>query len=112
MHTLTCRVGASQATFNYADWGMKHARTGKPDHSWLLLALLAESGGCFYPRWEGSQVAAGDRQKKSRLSTALRKIFRLESDPFTFDADRKAYLARFRISPETRSSQYHRRLRG
>lgn len=112
MHTLTCRVGTSQATFNYADWGMKHARTGKPDHSWLLLALLAESGGYFFPKWEGSQVAADDRKKKSRLAAALRKIFRLESDPFTFDADRKAYLARFRIFPETRSSQYHRRLRG
>jgi len=109
-HTITCTVGTSHVTFAYQELGMKDARTGAPDANWKLLLFLAENNGILEPAWTGNQISPKDRQKKSRLAAVLKRLFHLDSDPFVFDCERAAYVAQFLISPESRSSNYHRRL--
>jgi|GEM_PF-2185717 len=111
-HTITCTAGASHLTFSYQEMGMKDIRTGAPDANWKLLLFLAENNGMLKPAWTGNQIASRDRQKKSRLAAILKQFFHQETDPFEFDCACSAYVARFRISPESNSSTYHRRLSG
>lgn len=111
LHTVSCTVGLSHPTFAYQEMGMKDARTGDPDANWKLLLFLAENNGMLAPAWSGNQISSRDRQKKRRLSAVLKQFFHLETDPFVFDCDHSAYIPRFKISPESRSTTYHRRLR-
>ncbi len=111
MHTVTCCVGSSHLTFGYRDMGMRNSRTGEPDMSWKLLLYLAENDGIFRPGMDGLRISQRDKQKKSRLSSALKLFFNLDAEPFEFDCGRSSYVCLFKISPETRSTSYHRRLR-
>jgi len=90
------RSGSNGRTnYNYGELGLEDRRSGKPSQAWIMLRLLAESGG------EMLQPPAGRGRAKAQkrieeIREKLRSHFKIDGDPVPFNGS--TYKASFKIS--------------
>jgi len=109
-HSISITVGGKEKVeLLYNEMGMADKRNTKPTKDWHLLETLAASGGSL--SWKSTKANQTFQQQKHRLIERLCSIFGLKSDPIPWDSEAKAYICRFKISPDTKSTIYHSRLR-
>lgn len=96
---LSIRVGQANGIYTPVEMGMANMKNKKPAIPWEVLRQLAN-----YPArrldWESSDADRDFKQRKARLSKALRKFFGIDEEPIEYDKQGKAYIWRFTILPE------------
>jgi hypothetical protein len=79
--TAKIKVGKQDAyAVDYKDMGFEDKRKHKPNQQWEFLKLLASSGGEI--SWDKPDAKDTLKKKKQHLAAALKKHFKLKSDPF------------------------------
>lgn len=79
---MTCRIGDVVRRFNFAEVGMRDRRNNGRTKQWDLMLEIARNGGVL-DRTVGDPKA--NKKQKQELSEKLRKVFRIENDPFIYD---------------------------
>jgi hypothetical protein len=108
-HNVSIIVGNEKVELNYNEMGMADKRNGNPARNWLMLENFAKADGAL--SWKSSEASDENRQRKLRLCKHLCSIFGLKGDPIPWNKDAKTYVCRFKITPDTKSSIYHPKLR-
>jgi hypothetical protein len=93
---LQVRVGGTIETCNYGEWGFVDRRNGKPNHGWILLRHLAETGGTLKDAAALCKEWPAAEKDIQRVRQALRKRFLLDDNPLPFIPG-IGYQARFKI---------------
>lgn len=79
---MTCRIGDVVRRFNFAEVGMRDRRNNGRTKQWDLMLEIARNGGVL-DRSVGDPKA--NKKQKQELSEKLRRVFRIEGDPFVYD---------------------------
>jgi len=108
-HKVSIATGNEKVELHYHEMGMADRRNGNPARDWLMLEAFAKGNGSL--SWQSSEASDENRQRKRRLGKKLCSIFGLKDDPIPWNRDIKAYVCRFKITPDTKSSVYHPKLR-
>lgn len=109
-HSVSITIGGKEKVeLLYNEMGMADRRSAKPTELWLLLKAFADQNGIL--SWKSGTASEKTRQQKKRLSKHLCSIFGLAADPIPYDKEKKGYVCRFKIRPDTESTIYHPRLR-
>ena len=73
--------------------GMKNRITGKPTDQWILLKIIALSGG--HLSWKNKGANRKNEKQKHLLSKKLRHFFKIDQDPIPWKRQEKAWETRF-----------------
>ena len=103
-HTVTIQIGENIFTRNYFQMGMANFLNSGPLNRWRLLKTLAEGYGVC--SWDGAQPPPANKKQKQLLCANLSEFFRIPGEPIYWDEERKAYIARFRIRPDSHSTEW------
>lgn len=79
---MTCRMGDVVRRFNFAEVGMRDRRNNGRTKQWDLMLDIAHNGGVL-DRSVGDPRS--NKKQKQELSEKLRRVFRIEGDPFIYD---------------------------
>ena len=79
-HTLAASVGAAHGVFHYAQMGLVNRKNGAPSVQWELLRAFAAGAGRL--TWRSPQADRRNQKRRELLARALRRFFRIDSDPF------------------------------
>jgi hypothetical protein len=82
-------------TYNYTELGFEDSRNGKPNLAWEMLRYLGGSQG-FLERPLPGSVRAKAQKRLQEIRNALRKLYKIESNPIPFNG--VDYQASFKIS--------------
>jgi len=93
-HT-TISVGDVVRRFNFSEIGMRDRRDNKRTKQWDLLQEIARNGGVL-DRSVGDP--SSNKKQKHELSEKLRRILRIEGDPFFYDEESGCWKCLIRLS--------------
>lgn len=103
-HTVTIQIGEKSFTKNYFQMGMANALSNAPVDRWKFLLKLAEGNGVYITAGRG--LPQSDKKQKQLLCESLAEFFRLKGEAVYWNYERKAYVARFKIRPDTHSTKW------
>jgi hypothetical protein len=109
-HTVTIQIGENIFTRNYFQMGMASSLNNGPLDRWHFLRKFAE--GCGACGWNGAQPSPANRKQKQLLCENLSEFFRIPGEPIFWDEGRKAYVTRFRIRPDSHSTEWKGKRKG
>ncbi len=90
------RRGNETQTYNYGELGLQDRRSGKPKRAWLLLRILAQSGGTIKDTADTRGQWKIVERRIKELRKAFRQHFGISRDPLPFVRGR-GYCSRIRI---------------
>lgn len=101
-HTLFIEIPKHKVkiTVDYKDMGMWDMRSGLPNAQWTVLRGIAQYGGIT---WKTPVANLGVKKQKQLLSTALKRYFNFEDDPFMVYRKEKAYRLKMVLIPDNDS---------
>ncbi len=97
-HTVRITVGEVVRHMTYHDMGLEVKRSKKPDVQFELLRVFAEAGGEL--DWKTHGADRANQKRRERLAAALQDLFRIEGDPFEYDASLKGWRTRFSVESD------------
>lgn len=92
---MACRIDDTVRRFNFAEVGMRDRRSNGRTKQWDLMLEIARNGGVL-DRSIGDPRA--NKKQKQELSDKLRRVFRIEGDPFLYDETSGCWQALIHLS--------------
>jgi hypothetical protein len=93
---VQCRNDDNTETCNYRELGFADTRTGKPNLAWIMLRVLAESGGTIRDVEKTGGNWSTVEKRIQEIRKTLRQRFGISEDPVPH-VKRIGYQARFKI---------------
>lgn len=102
-HTLFIEIPKHKVkiTVDYKDMGMWDMRSDLPNAQWAVLRGLAQYGGEI--TWKTPIANHSVKKQKQLLSSALKRYFGINDDPFMVYRDEKAYRLKMVLFPDSDS---------